>query len=71
MDNKMKTFGYFAGAAVSAVTAVICSIFGVNEIKKHNMEMKMLQASSDTVVNALNAQDDLINELKNDLQADE
>lgn len=59
MDNKMKTFGYFAGAAVSAVTAVICSIFGVNEIKKHK------------VVNSLNAQDDLINELKNDLQADE
>lgn len=59
MDNKMKTFGYFAGAAVSAVTAVICSIFGANEIKKHK------------VMNAMNAQDDLINELKNDLQADE
>lgn len=67
MNSKVKTFGYFAGAAVSAASAVVCGIFGANELKKHKMENDMMQAAADTVVNSLKAQDEVIQEMKNDI----
>lgn len=65
MDNsKAKAFGYCAGAAVSAASAVLCTIFGVNEIKKSKMEHDMMRAAADTVVNSLKAQDAAVNAMK-------
>ena len=67
MDNKVKAFGYCAGAAVSAASAVLCTIFGANEIKKNKMEHDMMQAASDTVVNSLKAQDEALNAIKEEI----
>lgn len=67
MNNKVKTFGYFAGAAISAASAIVCGIFGANELKKSKMEHDMMQAAADTVVNSLKAQDELVQEMKNDI----
>lgn len=67
MNSKVKTFGYFAGAAVSAASAVVCGIFGANELKKNKMEHDMMQAAADTVVNSLKAQDELVQEMKDDI----
>lgn len=66
-NNKVKAFGYCAGAAVSAVSAILCTIFGVNEIKKNKMEHDMMQAAADTVVNSLKAQDAAVNAMKEEL----
>lgn len=67
MNSKVKTFGYFAGAAVSAASAIVCGIFGANELKKNKMEHDMMQAAADTVVNSLKAQDELVQEMKDDV----
>lgn len=66
-NNKVKAFGYCAGAAVSAASAILCTIFGVNEIKKNKMEHDMMQAAADTVVNSLKAQDAAVNAMKEEL----